>query len=259
MLISVIITIRNEENDIADLLDSLVVQEKPLEIIVVDANSQDRTRDIVKRYSEKYDFIHLYVKGGTRGEGRNYGVAKSSGDYVAFIDGDEIVNPFWMSSIRESLEEGYEVIAGKTIQIGYHAFEKLERVELFYKGFDITYPSCNLVYKKSLFDDIGGFDKWFRTAEDIDLNLRAVEKGAKIHYNDKAIVYHRTRGSFYGFFKQAFWNGYGRKQLTLKHGKLWGKYSPKKMIQQQIDFWSVLRLCFAFYGYIACKLFDKRF
>jgi glycosyltransferase involved in cell wall biosynthesis len=259
VLISVVITVRNEENDIADLMDSLVVQEKPLEIIVVDANSEDMTRDIVKRYADKYDFVRLFVKGGTRGEGRNFGVAKSSGDYVAFIDGDEIVNPFWMSSIRKSVEDGHEVIAGKTIQIGYHAFEKLERVELVYNGYDITYPSCNLVYKKSLFNEIGGFDKWFRTAEDIDLNLRAVEHGAEIHYNENAIVYHRTRGSFYGFFKQAFWNGYGRKQLTLKHGKLWAKYSPKKMIQQQIDFWSVLRLCFAFYGYLACKLFDKRF
>lgn len=257
MLISIVITVKNEERDMPDLLDSLVVQEQPIEIIVVDAFSEDRTQEIVKDYSETYEFVHLYTVGGTRGKARNYGVEKANGELVAFIDGDEIVNPFWAEEMRKSAKE-YDVVAGKTIQIGYHGFEELERVELFHKGYDITYPSCNLLYDKALFKKIGGFDPWFQTAEDIDLNLRAVEAGATIGHNEKAIVYHRTRGSFYGFFKQAFWNGFGRKQLTMKHGNLWSNYSPGKMLDHQMTPWYFARLIPAFLGYFGAKLFANR-
>ncbi len=259
MLISIVITVRNEEKYISYLLDSLVIQEQPFEIIIVDAHSTDRTREIVKEYQEKYDFIHLYEKGGSRGVGRNYGVEKASGDYVAFTDGDDLVNPFWLREIRKSFQDGADVVAGRTIYIGYGPWEKLERVELFYRGFDVTYPSCNLAYRKSLFEEIGGFDPWFVTAEDIDLNMRAVDHGAKMVYNPNAIVYHRTRDSFYAFAKQAFWNGYGRKQLTLKHGRLWGKYKPSNMINpSQLSFWGSIRLVFAMMGYLACKLYGDR-
>ncbi len=257
MLISVIITVKNEERDMPDLLDSLVVQEQPLEIIIVDAHSDDRTREIVAEYAEDYDFIKLYLKGGTRGTGRNYGATKAEGNLLAFIDGDEIVNPFWGEEMRKSAKQ-YDIVAGKTVQIGYHAFEELERVELYHKGYDVTYPSCNLLYHKKIFESIGGFDPWFMTAEDIDLNFRAVEIGAKIGYNGKAIVYHRTRGSFYGFFKQAFWNGFGRKQLTMKHGKLWSNYSPDKMIKVNMNTWYAIRMVPALAGYVACKFFGTR-
>ncbi len=256
MLVSVIITVKNEERDMPDLLDSLVIQEKPLEVIVVDAHSEDRTQEIVREYGKDYDFIDLYVRGGTRGQARNFGAKKAEGELLAFIDGDAIANPFWLEEMRKSAED-HDVVAGKTVQIGYHAFEELERVELVHKGYDVTYPSCNLVYHADLFEKIGGFDPWFMTAEDIDLNLRAVEAGADIGYNEKAIVYHRTRGSFFGFFKQAFWNGFGRKQLTLKHGQLWSNYSPGRMLQHKLSFWYLARMAPALFGYLGCKLYGN--
>ena len=77
MLISVVVTVRNEGKRIGDLLDSLVVQDGSFEIVITDAYSEDRTRDIIKEYAERYDNIHLYMKGGTRGVGRNYAVKKA--------------------------------------------------------------------------------------------------------------------------------------------------------------------------------------
>ena len=108
-----------------------------------------------------------------------------------------------------------DVAAGRTIQIGYWAFEALDRVELDVQGVDVTHPSCNLAYRKEVFERAGGFDGWFVTAEDIDLNLRAVRGGAELAYREEAVVYHRARDTFTGFFRQAYWNGYGRKQLTM--------------------------------------------
>ena len=254
VFISVVVTVRNEERNIGDLLDSLVTQEGPLEIIIVDAYSTDRTREVVREYQERYDFVKYHLKGGTIGAGRNFGVEKSIGEAVAFIDGDCIANTFWLKNLREELSIS-KVVAGKTIQIGYHAFEDLERVELIYKGFDITFPTSNLAYDKALFQSVGGFDEWFITAEDIDLNLRAVENGARIAYRDDAVVYHRTRGSFYNFFKQAFWNGAGRKQLTMKHGRLWQNYRPGEMFRQETTIWSLSRLAMALLGYVGYKFF----
>ena len=257
MFISVVLTTKNEGRHIRDLLDSLVVQEPPFEVIVVDSDSEDSTPQIVKRYAEKYDNVKLYLKAGTRAESMEYGVEKAKGNVIAFIGGDCIANPFWLKEVRNSLQQG-EIAAGKTIHIGPHAFEDLERIELYHKGYDVTYPGCNTAYKREVLDKVGGLDPWFITAEDIDLNYRAVSAGYKIFYNENAIMYHRTRGSLYGFFKQAFWNGVGRKQLTLKHGRLWGSYQPLEMIKREMNFWSLSRLIAAMLGYIAYKLFGDR-
>lgn len=254
MKLSIIITTRNEERNIRDLLDSLVIQEKPFEVLVVDSHSSDNTQEIVKRYAVLFPFIKLLIKGGTRGQSRNFGVKVADSDYVAFIDGDCIANPFWLRELRRALNHS-PIAAGKTINIGYHAFEDLDRVELHYRGVDLTFPSCNLAYRKDVFEEAGGFDTSFVTAEDIDLNFRAVSKGHKIRYNENAIVYHRARGSFIGFFKQAFWNGYGRKQLTSKHGSLWGNYRSSGMLKRSITPLYLARLVVAFLGYSACKFF----
>jgi glycosyltransferase involved in cell wall biosynthesis len=258
MLISIVLNVLNEERHIKDLLDSLVNQDGPIEIVVVDAGSVDRTRLIVHEYTKRYDFIRLYIKTGTRGESTNHGIRMARGEAVAFIGGDCIANAFWIRELRASLLSGGTIVAGKTINIGYHAFADLDRVELFYKGHDLSFPSCNIVYRKKVLEDIGGFDPWFITAEDIDLNFRAVSIGNRIDHNEAAIIYHRTKGGFKSFFKQAFWNGYGRKQLTLKHGYLWGNYSPGLMLKRQFNFWYMIRLLVALMGYAMCKFFGER-
>lgn len=254
---SIIVTVRNEARHIADLLDSLVVQEPPFEIVVVDAESTDPTQEIVRRYQETFPNIRLIVRKCTRGGGRNLGVAEAKGDVVCFIDGDCIANPFWLHQLRRTLATS-DVAAGRTVQIGYWAFEALHRVELEHRGHDVTYPSCNLAYWKPLFEKVGGFDEVFITAEDIDLNYRAVDVGAQLVANDDAIVYHRARDTITKFLTQAYWNGYGRKQLTLKHGNLWGRYSFGKMLRQQGSFWGLARLGSASLGYVAAKMKEKK-
>jgi len=258
MKVSVVLTLFNEERNIADLLDSLVTQEGPLEVIAVDARSRDRTAEIVRSYSERYPEVRLFLQAGKRGRSRNYGISKATGEIVAFIDGDCIANPFWLKELRSSICSGAGVVAGRTISMGLRSWEELDRVELNYGGFDLSYPSCNLAFRKEVLDKIGGFDDWFITAEDIDLNLRAVQAGFSLEPNPRAIVYHRLKSTLYGFFKQAFWNGAGRKQLTMKHGSLWSKYDPLKMFRQKVTFWSFMRLAVAISGYVGYKLFGEK-
>ena len=72
--ISVILTTKNEEKNIGDLLKILVEQEDPYEVIIVDSESTDRTREIVEEYSKKYDHIKLFNHPGSRAESMNYGI-----------------------------------------------------------------------------------------------------------------------------------------------------------------------------------------
>jgi len=251
--ISIIVTVRNEERTIADLFDSLLIQEPPFEVLLIDAGSTDGTLEIVNDYAKRNPQVKVHHYAAQRGESRNLGIKIGKGSAMAFIDGDCVAHKDWLKELRKTLKMG-DIAAGKTINIGYKPFVDLDRVELYHKGYDLTYPSCNLVYKKKVLDSIGLFDPEFLTAEDIDLNYRAIDKGFKLIPNDNAIVYHHARPTLVGFCKQAFWNGFGRKQLTRKHGKLWGKYSPAQMVKRQMSPWSLFRLGIAIMGYLTCKI-----
>jgi GT2 family glycosyltransferase len=186
------------------------------------------------------------------------GVRLARAPRVAFIDGDCIANAFWLESLMEGFDGGADIVAGRTVYMGYWAFTKMQRVELPHKGLDTTWPSCNLAYTRDAFLDVGGFDERFVTAEDIDLNFRAIDAGYGVAYKARGLVYAQARDSIKGFLKQAYWNGYGRKQLTLKHGRLWHEYSFRDMLRRQKGFWSRVRMVWAVFGYIRCKLKEDR-
>jgi GT2 family glycosyltransferase len=254
--VSVVLTTRNEGKNLRHLLDSLVHQENLHEVVLVDSESDDDTVVVAESYRSRFPKLTVLSRRSRRGEGRNLGAAEATGDLLAFIDGDCIANAFWLRRLVRAWDgDPKRVVAGQTILTGYWAFTKLHRVELPHHGQDTTWPSCNLAYPRGLFERIGGFDPDFVTAEDIDLNLRAVDAGATLVHVPEAIVYARARDSVTGFLRQAYWNGYGRKQLTRKHGRLWGQYKFTTLAKRQgASFWGTLRMGFGMLGYIDAKL-----
>jgi len=247
--ISVVITTRNEERHVSGLLESLAGQEPPFEIVLVDALSTDRTVAIAQEFRSRHpDLLRLERRPCSRGGGRNLGVKLARAEYVAFIDGDCSADAKWLATLRKDAGPS-TVVAGRTLTLGKPKYGDLERVELFQGGYDVTYPSCNLLYPRALFERLGGFDTSFVTAEDIDLNLRAVRLGAEIRYDPDAIVLHHMRATFVRFLYQALWNGYGRKQLTEKHGSLWARYRLRRLMSGQKGVIAWARLVAAFTGY----------
>ena len=249
--ISVVITVKNEARHLRRLLESLKAQEPPFEVVLVDALSRDGTWEIAEAFAQADpERFRVYRRYGSRGIGRNTAAAHARGSHLAFTDGDCLVDSAWLAKLREGFETS-PIVAGKSVAVGSPQYVDLERVELFQAGNDVTFPSCNLGYEKALFDRLGGFDPRLITAEDIDLNLRAVRSGASIRYQPEALVYHQVRPTFLRFLYQAYWNGYGRKQLTEKHGSLWGNYRVSRLLQNQRGPIAWARLSAAMLGYVS--------
>jgi len=231
--------------------------------MAADAKStQARTATHWQRFSVPYEYPVVFTEGvfdpdnpALRDKPVIVGGARRCIESIAWYEAQGVDMMLFLVQAGKIRHD--DIVAGRTIQIGYRPFEELERVELIVEGTDVTYPSSNLAYRKAVLDEIGGFDEWFVTAEDIDLNIRAVHAGHTIGFRADAIVYHRTRRSAYDFVRQAFWNGAGRKQLTMKHGSLWTRYRPVEMFRQSATFWSMVRLSAALMGYVGYKVFAR--
>ncbi|MCX6671998.1 MAG: glycosyltransferase [Euryarchaeota archaeon] len=252
MKISVVLTTKNEEKHIGELLDAMVHQEEPHEVIIVDSDSTDRTQQIIKEYIKQNKNIKLFVHPGTRAESMNYGVTKATGDAVAFIGGDDIPDVQWIREIRVGLQTA-DIVVGKLISKKENRFKTLENVKVFYKGINISYPGTNTTYKKEILDKLGGgYDPWFSSAEDLEMNIRAVDLGYKIQSHENAIVYYRPRNTPWQFLRQSFWYGYGRKLLALKYEGMWKRYSVSDTVKTQFSLLGVIRLTLGFFGYVYC-------
>ena len=96
MKLSVIIPAYNVERYISECLDSVLVTEKDIEVIIVDDGSKDSTLSICEDYSKKDSRVKVYSKpNGGVSSARNYGMEKVSGDYIIFVDSDDYLFEGW--------------------------------------------------------------------------------------------------------------------------------------------------------------------
>ncbi len=131
MKISAVVIAKNEENMIADCLDSLSFCD---EIIIVDNNSTDRTAEIAKRMGAKvFEF-----KSNDFAAMRNFGLNKASGDWILYVDTDERVSPEMESNVkRQVLSIGTRIsafkIKRKNFYLGNHEWPYVEKLERLFK------------------------------------------------------------------------------------------------------------------------------
>ncbi len=106
--LSVIVPVYNSEEEIRDCLDSLVEQtEQDIEIIIIDDKSIDNSLEIVKSYGRKYPNIRIYQNEQNLGQGetRNRGIEIATGDYIAFLDSDDYINPGMYQELLQAAEK----------------------------------------------------------------------------------------------------------------------------------------------------------
>lgn len=173
-LVSVVITTRNEENNIKNCLKSIKSQtyfQEKIEIIVVDNNSIDKTEEIAKEYTER-----VFNRGPERAAQRNFGVERANGKYILYLDADMILSKDVISECVIRCEnEGYialyipERIIGKGFWIKVRDFERS-----FYNA---TVIDCVRFVRRDKFLEIGGFDENLTGPEDWDFDRRIRETG----------------------------------------------------------------------------------
>lgn len=113
MKVSVIVPVYNVEKYINKCLKSLVNQTlKDIEIIVVNDGSPDNSQKIIDEYAKKYKNIKSYIKeNGGVSDARNFGIEKSSGEYIAFVDGDDFVlNDMYEKMYEKAKSNNFDIV-----------------------------------------------------------------------------------------------------------------------------------------------------
>jgi glycosyltransferase involved in cell wall biosynthesis len=175
MLISIIITTKNEERNIEACLESILAQTYPrdnTEIIVVDNDSSDKTREISLKYTEK-----VFNCGPERSAQKNFGVAKAKGKCFIYLDADMALSENVLKECAGKFSNNENIIALYIPEIvaGKGFFSKVRRFERgFYDG---TVVDAVRFMRKDKFLEAGGFDEKMYACEDWDLGKRLKEFG----------------------------------------------------------------------------------
>lgn len=106
--ISIIVPFYNVADCVDYCLRSLVRQSySNYEVICVDDGSTDETAKRIENFAERYRGIKLFRKeNGGLSDARNYGVSRSSGEYITFVDGDDLVSPDYLDTLIRPIIEG---------------------------------------------------------------------------------------------------------------------------------------------------------
>ena len=178
MIFSIIIPTYNEEEYLPVLLDSIKMQSfDDYEVIVADANSTDKTREIAESYG------CVVVDGGLPAVGRNKGAEVAKGEYLLFLDSDlELTEDYLRNVLYEFRMEHLGIAITKMKPLSDKVEDKIfhDFANYFMIGVEKIKPhgaGCyGIIVKKSLHDEVGGFDESLTFGEDTDYIERIAEK-----------------------------------------------------------------------------------
>jgi len=186
--LSIIIPTLNEDKNLPKLLKSLENNlEKDIEVIIADANSTDKTREVAEKFNCKV------VQGGKIAYGRNNAGRHAKGDYLLFIDADTVLTHGFLDKLMEKIKKtetaGFALIPDSN-KIGDKVLQTFFNFYNFVIQFFFPHAQGAIIFStKKMFLQLGGFDEKLKIAEDHDYVVRASKLGKfKWFYNPKAIT-----------------------------------------------------------------------
>jgi cellulose synthase/poly-beta-1,6-N-acetylglucosamine synthase-like glycosyltransferase len=232
--VSVIIPCRNEERYISQCVDSIIKQVYggKVEVIIVDGVSDDNTLSIIGELTEGNSNIKLVTNiEKTTPQAMNLGLKAASYDLILRIDAHAIALPNFIQNNVETLFESDEVMCagGKIIniyenKISYSIGMAMSSIfgvgnATFRVGGEKKFVDTLAfgIYRKEVFDKIGGFDEDLIRNQDDDLNFRLTKEGYKILYNPEIQSEYYVRGSLKKLYKQYYQYGYWKVYVNKKH------------------------------------------
>lgn len=273
MKVSIVVLNFNGLNNTLDCIKSLEKADKGnhrVEIIIVDNNSQDGSKKVLKKLKNIH-FISLKENTGFAG-GNNVGIKealKRNSDAVLILNNDTIVSEKFLIHLVNSLKKAQIISPKIYFASGFEYHKKYSKKDLgkviWYAGgkidwenilgthlgvdevdtgqfqktckIDFATGACMLI-KRTVFEEIGFFDeKYFLYLEDLDFSVRAAKKGFKIFFEPKAIIWHKNAGSAGGSGSelQDYFITRNRLIFAAKHAKIRTKIAVLKQIFLQIN------------------------
>ena len=252
--VSIIVPVLNAEDMIEALLESLLkvdYNRDKMEIVVVDGNSKDRTREIIAKYPVKL----LVEEREGLNVARNTGIRNSSNEIVIFTDADCIVPSGWIRKIVENFNDPrvgcvggnakgsdknfLSQYADNSIMPVLRSFrrrETLDMIKLF-----VRYPAgCNMALRRGAIEEVGGFDEGIRYSfEEDELVERVCKAGYRMVLDPSVLIWHKHRSTLKGLLKQTF-----------RYGRGSGFLLKRKRARDTLSTWFLLNLL----GFIAWLL-----
>jgi glycosyltransferase involved in cell wall biosynthesis len=194
--ISVIIPTRNRRAFLREAIASVLAQTVPVqEIIVVDDGSTDGTADQFHNTQHPVRYIHQSPAGPAAA--RNRGLEAARGEFIGFLDDDDLWPPQKTAQQLPHLLADPEVsmVLGHTQRMLLRSTDKGERsFKPYRKPVRLFSLGCGL-YRRSLFDSVGRFNEQMRFAEDDDWFLRCKELGVNTVFLSEVGQYYRFHDS----------------------------------------------------------------
>jgi cellulose synthase/poly-beta-1,6-N-acetylglucosamine synthase-like glycosyltransferase len=223
--VSIIVGSYNNEQTIEQCLQSILALDYPkdsFEIIVMDGCSKDKTVEIAQKYPVKVVSIRLNCPAAY-----NYAMDIAAHPVLGFIDSDAKVEPNWLRLLVPHLEELQVAGVSGSIEtwnkdnpwaksIGYELKNRYQRIGKY----TTRIATMNLLLKKAVIEEAGGWDEDLPSQYDTDLGFRVSNKGYRIAYEPKAVCYHFNRPTLRAYYRQQLQYGKNTLRLYFKHGHL---------------------------------------
>lgn len=183
-LISIIVPIYNIENCIKRCINSILRQTYTnLEILLINDGSTDNSKKICEEYAEKDGRIKVYTKpNGGLSDARNYGIERSTGEYITTIDGDDFVKETYIENLYNLLVQNDADISSVNRYSFYEntkngIFEKIE----YYNNAKKTTVYTSEEYLKEILGNKLPHEAWAKLFKKDILVKEKYQKGLKVY------------------------------------------------------------------------------
>jgi glycosyltransferase involved in cell wall biosynthesis len=193
-LVSCIVPVFNGEKYLAEAIESIVKQSyRPIEIIIADDGSTDGTAMVAERYHQQIRYLRQ-ANAGTAAA-RNLGLSVAAGEFVAFLDADDLWHPEKLARqvacFREEHKLDYCVAHAQNFWI-----PELVEEEKRFRDHRMSkalpgYVTGTLLAARDCFNTVGHFNTSIKHADDTDWFLRANERGAVMKLLPDVLLYRR--------------------------------------------------------------------
>lgn len=221
--ISVVIGCRNCSDTLAETLDALSGQHYPgwWEVLVVDNGSTDDTAAVARRFESRLPNLSVLrvPNPGHQARGQNYGIERSRGECVLFLDGDDVVGPDYILHMARALANVPFVGAAIDVELLNPPQVRARRVPLQARridtlcGYRPAVVSAAMGVHRDALRKVGGFDESMPTQTDVDISWRLIAAGYAPTFVPDAVLYYRYRSRPHDIFSQE--RGYGHGEVAL--------------------------------------------